>query len=133
MKPTGHLRIEEVRLSPGQEWSNDEAAWRFVLVSSGAAYWLDSIKPRAFTEGELVVSGPLVKSVIRASQLSEVVLHWFGFTPELFCGLFTVAERRLFETNSASSGQALQFLPSTHPVTQRFVHLVSRRAQNGLA
>ena len=133
MKALGHLRIEEVKLLPGQEWTNEEPVWHFVQVSSGAAYWLDPAKPRAFTEGELVVSGPLVKAVIRASQLTEVVLHWFGFAPELLSGFFTIAERRLFETGNASDVRALQFLPSTHPVTQRFVLLAKqRKSHNGL-
>jgi AraC-like DNA-binding protein len=133
MKALGHLRIEEVELPPGQEWTDAEPVWHFVRVSSGAAYWLDPAKPRAFTEGELVVSGPVIKAVIRASQLTEVVLHWFGFAPELLYGFFTVAERRLFEAGSESAGRSLQFLPSTHPVTQRFVFLANQRTpQNEL-
>src|SRR6267154_2262852 len=128
MKSPGHLRIEEIKLLPGQEWSNEEAVWRFVRVTSGAAYWLDKARPRGFTEGELLVAGPAIHALIRASQLTVVVLDWFSFAPELLCGFFTVAERRILENGNAPAGGPLQFLPSTHPLTQRFDFLVRQRA-----
>ena len=93
MKIPGHLRIEEIRLAPGREWSDATEAWRFVRVSSGAAYWMEPARPRSLSEGELLVLAPSVKAVVRASQLGEVVLHGFGFAPGLLCGFFTLEER----------------------------------------
>jgi AraC-like DNA-binding protein len=129
MKAPAHLRIEEIRLPPGQEWTNDEAGYRFVCVSSGSAYWLDPAKPRAFSEGELAVVAPSLPAVVRASQLNEVVLHWFRFAPDLLSGFFTLAERQLFEIQP-TAGNRIQFLPSTHPLTQRLRAVVSRRQSN---
>jgi len=126
MKTPGHLRIEQVTLPPGQEWKDNTDAWRFVRVSSGAAYWLGPAQPRSFTEGELVVAAPLIHATVRASLLSEVVLQGFVFAPDLLCGFLTLAERHFFESGAARLREPVQFLPSTHPLTRRFAELAAR-------
>lgn len=123
----GHLQIDELRLPPSQEWMEQAGAWRFVRLGSGAAYWLDSARPRVLTEGELLVLGPAAKGVVRASQLTEVVLYAFRFAPELLCGFFTVAERHFFESGAGAAGR-VQFLPSTHPLSRRFATLAAQHA-----
>src|SRR6266404_50147 len=128
MKTPGHLRIGEIKLLPGQEWIDEDQAWRFVRVTSGAAYWLEPARPRALTEGEFLAVAPLCRAVIRASQINEVVLHGFKFAPDLLCGFFTLAERRLLESGSLPAGGPVQFLPSTLPVTQRFSLLLGKQA-----
>ena len=128
MRIPGHLRIEEIRLPAGKEWSDDTDAWRFLRVSTGAAYWLEPSRPRSFSEGELLVLAPSVKAVVRASQLSEVVLHGFDFAPAMLCGFFTLAERHYFEGGGARAVARVQFLPSTHPLAQRFAELMARRS-----
>ena len=124
MTAPGHLRIEETILSPGQEWTDQTAAWRFVRISSGAAYWLGAANPRALTEGEVLVISPAAKALIRASQLNSVLLHGFAFVPEWLCGFFTLSERRFFE-GAGQPGEPVSILPSTHPVTQGFAGLVA--------
>lgn len=126
MRSPGHLRIDELRLEPGREWNDESCAWRFVRVRQGEAYWLDPAKPRLIAPGELLVLAPNVKGVIRASQLNEVVLDGFQFDPILLCGLFTVSERHLFETGGDSFIKPIQFLPSTHPVSQSMAALIGR-------
>jgi len=132
MKSSRHLRIEEVKLTPGQEWVDQTATWRFVRNAGGAAYWLDPAKPRSFTQGELLVVAPPVKAVVRASQLNDTALHGFRFAPDLLFGIFTLAERHFFQTEAALPGRLVQFLPSTHPITQRFAELGSPGAHQDL-
>lgn len=74
-----HLRTEEIRLQPGEEWMDGRSMWRFLRVDSGAAYWLGEPRTRALAEGELAVIPPGAKGVVRASQLNEVVLHGVGY------------------------------------------------------
>jgi AraC-like DNA-binding protein len=124
---SAQLRIEETRLPPGEEWVEETAAWRFVRVSSGAAYWLEPGRTEALTEGALLVAAPGFKAVVRASQINEVVLHAFRFVPEYLCGFFTVAERHFFEGRSAAPQESLQILPATHSLAQRFATLLARR------
>ena len=128
MKIPGHLRIEEMTLPPGREWTDNADAWRFLRLSSGAAYWLEPGRPRPFSEGEVLVIAPSVKAVVRASQLNEVVLHGFNFAPAMLCGFFTLAERHYFENGGASSVEPVQFLPSTHPLARRFAELLAHRS-----
>jgi AraC-like DNA-binding protein len=126
MKVPGHLHVEELKLAPGQEWKNAGGSWRFLRIVTGAAYWLESARPRALTAGEVLVLGPAALGVVRASQLNQVVLHEFGFAPEMLCGFFTLGERHFFETGLAGAASEIQFLPSTHPLARRFAALAAR-------
>jgi AraC-like DNA-binding protein len=128
MRALGHLRLAEITLAPGEEWLDETETWRFLRLSRGAAYWIEAARPRIFAERELLVLAPRAHGLIRASQLSEVVLHGFGFAPDLLCGFFTLTERHFLETGGATALGAVQFLPSTHPVTQRFAELAAARA-----
>ena len=123
----GYLRIDELRLAPGQEWIDAADCWRFARISSGAAYWLDTAKPRALSPGEMLVLAPAATTVVRASQLTEVILHGFNFAPDSLCGFFTLAERHYFETGAGHGSEAARFFPSTHPLTQQFAELIGRR------
>jgi AraC-like DNA-binding protein len=126
MVPPEHLRITNLELAAGQEWIDEQCAWRIVRLRSGTAYWLDLTNPRALTEGELLVMAPNCKGTIRASQLGEAVLDWFLFDPNLLCGFFTVAERHWFEHEARKFISPIQFLPSTHPVGLDMTALLKR-------
>lgn len=114
---------------PGLEWLDEEEGWRFVRLSCGAAYWLGSGRPRSLFEGELVIIPPKARALVRASQLNEVVLHGFGFAPDLLCGFFTLAERHFLAGGGCRAGETVEFLPSTHPFAQHFSGLVSSRKE----
>lgn len=131
MKTSGPLSIQAVTLPPGQEWTDETEAWRFIRVNRGAAYWLGPGGPRLFTEGELLVLAPSVKGAVRASQLNEVALAGFNFVPESLCGFFTLAERHFFESGAARAIEPARFLPSTHPLAARFAELDSSRPAAG--
>jgi AraC-like DNA-binding protein len=127
MKTPGHLQIETVQLAPSQEWSGaDSHAWCFVRLSRGSAYWLDTARPRALNEGELLVTAPGVKALVRASQLNDVVLHAFNFDPEQLCGFFTLTERHFFDRNGLGSTEPVRFLPSTHPIAMGMAELLGQ-------
>jgi AraC-like DNA-binding protein len=121
-----HLRVTKLELAAGQEWIDEQSAWRIVRLRSGTAYWLDMANPRALTEGELLVMAPKCKGTIRASQLGEAVIDWFLFDPNLLCGFFTVAERHWFEHEASKIISPIQFLPSTHPVGKEMTALLER-------
>lgn len=122
-------RIEELRLLPGEEWTETAARWCFLRVTRGAAYWLGAPRQHVLAEGELVVIPPSAPGVVRASQIGEVRLQGLGFAPEMLRGLLTAGERRLFEHGEVP--WEVQFLPSTHPVTQRFAALAASHGPHG--
>ena len=97
-----------------------------MLLHKGLAYWLGTSKPRAITEGEMLVIAPRVTGLIRASQLAEVQLRWFSFDPSVVCGLFTMAERQWLESTAGGALDPVQFLPSTHPITGAMTTLNER-------
>ena len=133
MNTVGHLRIEEIRLRPGQEWQEPAPVWRFMRISAGAAYWLETLRPRALSEGEMVILGSAANGIIRASQINDVVLHGFSFSPGLLYGFFTVAERHFLHRTDSDAALAVRFLPSTHPLVRKFALLVSNTCQSTLA
>jgi AraC-like DNA-binding protein len=126
MKTPGHLQLQEIKLSSGQEWQDAGVDWRFLRMQSGAAYWMGAPRPRSLVDGEVIVAPPGVVAALRASQINDVQLHGFSFVAESLCGLLTLTERRFFERDGAPGAREPQFLPSTHPVAQRFAALVSR-------
>jgi AraC-like DNA-binding protein len=117
------LEILEIRVSPGQEWSAESNQWRFIFLESGTAYWLEPVKPRELARGELLIVGPATQCVIRASQLAEVVLHWFGFRPKALLGFLSVAERERIENSATSALGSANCLPSTHPLSTEMAAL----------
>ena len=131
MKNSGHLRIEEIKLLPGQEWIDDADAWRFCMITSGAAYWLGAAPLRVLNQGEMIVLAPVVKAVIRASQLNEVLLHEFSFSPRLLSGFFTLAERHSLEEEQATARNQAEFLPASAVLTHRFAAILDRRRSEG--
>jgi AraC-like DNA-binding protein len=128
MRTSGHLHLEQVTLWPGQEWVQEEKAWRFVCLQSGPAYWLGEPPTRNFNPGEVVVCSPGAKMLVRASQLGDVVLHTFTFCADLIFGFFTLQEREFLERNGEDKHTVVRFLPSTHPLSRRFGELVAARA-----
>ena len=125
MHKLNHLHLEEIKLPAGLEWLDPTAAWRFVLVRSGAAYWLGGKQNRPLAEGEVIIIAPQVEGVIRASQIGDVTLQGFNFTAEMLCGFFTLTERHFFEKRAGTVGE-VRFLPSTHPIAQQFAASVTR-------
>jgi AraC-like DNA-binding protein len=121
------LEVQELRLSPGQEWSTEPNQWRFIFLDSGTAYWLEAAKPRELARGELLIVTPAPEGLIRASQLAEVVLHWFAFRPEALLGFLSVAEREWIEHSATSVLGSVTCLPSTHPLSREMAALRNAR------
>jgi AraC-like DNA-binding protein len=117
------LELEEVRLSPEQEWTNEPNQWRFILLQSGTTYWLEAARPRELGPGELLILSPESQGVVRASQLGEAILHWFGFRPDTLLGFLSLVEREWIENRAAQAMGPVSCLSSTHPITQEMAAL----------
>jgi hemolysin activation/secretion protein len=126
----GHLCVEEVGLRPTSEWNDPVPGWRFVRLSRGVAYWLGPTLRRELIEGEVVVLAPEVKGLIRASELTSVVLHTCYFQPSLLTGLMSLAERHYFEHVAEQSRPQVEFVPPTHPAALRFSELATAGAND---
>src|SRR5258706_15014559 len=102
MKGLRHLVMVAFSLPPKAEWADDSATWRFLLVRSGAAYWLGPPESRALAGGECLVVPPGCRAVLRASLICEVTFLGFNFSPEVLHGFLTLDERRYFEAPAAA-------------------------------
>lgn len=122
-EPHIQLEIETVSLNPGQEWSPKPDQWRFIFLESGTAYWLEATKPRELARGELLIVLPLVEGAIRASQLGEAELCWFGFQPACLLGFFSLTEKEWLLDGAAAALGKVSCLPSTHPLAQQMAAL----------
>jgi AraC-like DNA-binding protein len=131
-KPLTQLLIQQARLQPCSEWTEKSGAWRFLLVSEGSAYWLQAGGSTLVATGDVLVVAPHARGVIRASALTEVLLHGFAFTPDLIGGFFTLGERHFFDTLKTKALGGVQFFTTGHPIAKGMSAAVSRPRPPGL-
>lgn len=121
----GNLQVKEIVLQPGHEWLANAGAWHVVYVRSGATYWLSAGQYRELQLGEMIIIGPAVSGSVRASRIGDARLHTFDFLPDLFCGFFTLEERRAFEIAQDTDFAEARFFPPKHPSTSSLSDLIS--------
>src|SRR5437879_5001558 len=131
MSAPAQMCMTEVFLPAGQEWLNQRNGWRFIRITSGAAYWMEQAAPRALNPGELVVVHPKAEALIRASQLNVVVLHAFEFVVDMLCGFFSLSERRVLEGDFKDGDGRTWFFPATHTLSERIGSLVGPGGHSG--
>jgi AraC-like DNA-binding protein len=133
MRAIGHLRLEELTLLPGQEWSPPAVGWHAVRLAAGPAYWLGRPQPLELAQGEVLILSPRARGLVRASRLHEARLEGFVFKPDLLLGLLPPLERQCFDQWAAEPAQAVRVLSSLHPAAQRFAELgAGQRPGRGL-
>ena len=114
-----HLFINECELAPGSEWRDTSPGWKIVLISKGFFYWIARSDVRDLKTGDVLVIGPSVDGVLRASQISGAAVHFFYFQPEHLVGLMSLSERLSLD----AFGQLNQtrIIPASDPVAKEFV------------
>lgn len=123
MKLLTHLFINESELAPGAEWKDSSPGWKIVLVSKGFFYWIARAEIRELQTGDVLIIGPSVDGVLRASQISPATLHFFYFRPEHLVGLMSLSERLSLEA-FAQTAQT-RIIPASHPVAKDFGSLAN--------
>src|ERR1044072_657671 len=92
------LFLHQSTLPASAEWEISPNGWRLVRLSKGQGYWRGGEAAREGREGEVLVLPPGMRGSVRASRISEVILHYFDFSPDSLSGLLTLAEREYFES-----------------------------------
>ena len=118
MKLLTHLFINESELAPGAEWKDSSPGWKIVLVSKGYFYWIARAEIRELQTGDVLVIGPSVDGVLRASQISSAALNFFYFRPEHLVGLMSLSERLSLEA-FAQTAQT-RIIPASETVAKDF-------------
>jgi AraC-like DNA-binding protein len=115
-----HLVIKVMELRPGAEWAFRSPGWSFLHVTKGAAYLLDSRMNHDLTTGSVLIVSDRIKSVIRASQLSEATIHYFCLRPERLTGLVTLGEQQFLQQAATQDQLAVRVFAASTPVSQKF-------------
>jgi len=122
-----HLFINECELAPGSEWRDSSPGWKIVLISKGAFYWIARADVRDLKTGDVLVIGPSVEGVLRASQISAAQVHFFYFRPEHLVGLMSLSERLSLDAFAQMS--QTRIIPASDPVAKEFAELAQSAAR----
>ena len=122
MKLLTHLFINECELAPGSEWKDTSPGWKIVLASKGFFYWIARSEVRELQTGDVLVIGPAVDGLLRASQISAATLHYFNFQPEHLVGLMSLSERLSLE--AIAQTPQTRIIAANTEVAKEFADLV---------
>lgn len=127
-----HLVLQELILSPSDEWRPAGQAWTAVRVANGYGYCLANREAREIKAGETIIIGPGAGAVFRASQLGEWQLEFFTVEPHLLDGLFTVMEWHQLESISNRNTQRVFYYAATETLAQKFTRLATLSQRDAL-
>lgn len=120
-----HLVMQEVAVSPGDEWAPQSPGWFFVHVRSGIGYCLETGLNMELPAGAVLILSHKVDAKIHASQLGALHLLFFRVVPEQLSGLITLGEQAFFDKAARRRELARQLLAPSHPVTLKFKALLA--------
>jgi AraC-like DNA-binding protein len=114
------MAMQSVSLPPGGEWVPKFHGCLFAQVSSGIAYWWQPDAPEELSAGAVLVLARNSQGVLRASQLSDVLINYFCVTVDKLTGLLSLGEQQSLRAAVAREPAAGRILAIGHPLAQRF-------------
>ncbi len=136
MKRNGHfcpqLVTNTIALLPGGEWTPAFPGWLFVHLTKGFAYWMNSRKNRELSTGAVLIVPPQSASILRSSQLGEVICHFFLVEPKRLNGLVALGEQRLFEEAAKRENGTVRVLPPDAPIAVDYRRLSQQQGVSRL-
>lgn len=127
MKLLTHLFINDCELAPGAEWKDTSPGWKIVLVSKGYFYWIARNEVKELQTGDVLVVGPSVDGLLRASQISAASVHFFYFQPEHLVGLMSLSERLSLEAFTQTA--QTRIVPAGSAVAKEFADVVANTSK----
>ena len=115
-----HLVVKEMALPPGGEWALQSPGWSFLHVTSGVGYWLHPRTNQELTTGTVLVCSDRAQGVIRASQVGEMVVHFFWLQPERLTSMVSWGEQQFLQQAATQDHFSVRLFPHTTPLSQRF-------------
>jgi AraC-like DNA-binding protein len=127
-----HLALRTVTLPPGSEWSIHSVGWSFLHITNGVGYWLHPRENHELIAGWVLVCSDQAPGVVRASQVGELVIHFFRLQPERLTGLVTLGEQQLLQRASVQEASAARLFPPTTPISEKFGQICQGAQANTL-
>lgn len=124
-----NLLLQELTVPAGEEWVPPAAAWWFVRIVDGAAYWLGKPRPIALEKGMLLLlpGTATVTGCIRSSQINPTRLAYFAFIPDDIVGVFTVTDRAQVSLPAGPAVTAPRAYPPDSSFAQELASLTGGR------
>jgi AraC-like DNA-binding protein len=127
-----HLVIREVFLPPGGEWRTSLPGWALVHLTTGQAYSIHPQENQKLETGSVVALSCLTKGYIRASQLGEVLLHYFQVEFERLTGLVGLGEQQFLQQAASQDNLPRVLLPG-ESVSEKFRKLCANPGNDGFS
>jgi AraC-like DNA-binding protein len=115
-----HLVVKEIVLLPGSEWTLQSPGWTFLHVTNGVGYWLHPRMNHELITGSVLVISDRTQGVVRASQVGELLIHFFRLQPERLTGLVTLGEQQFLQKAAAQDQFAARLFPHTSSISEKF-------------
>jgi len=128
-----HLVIKELTLSPGEEWPPQAPGWSCLQVTTGIAYWLHPSLNQELTPGAVVICSERGRGRVRASQVSETVIHHFRLNPDRLTGLVSHGEQQFLQHAATRDQTSVRVFRATESVAEKFTHARDWGSINGNA
>jgi len=125
-----HLVIQELTLPPGSECAPQSSGWSFFHVSRGVAYWLHPKGNQELANGSGLLLSESAQGIIRASQLGEVLVHFFRLQPQRLTGLVTFSEQQFLQSAAAVGSSPVKTFRSTDPIVENFRKVLEKVTGN---
>jgi AraC-like DNA-binding protein len=114
-----HLVLKQMALPPGSEWTVEAPGWSFLHITTGTGYWLHPRRNHELATGAVLVVSDRAQGVTRASQLSELLIHYFRLQPERLSGLVSWGEQQFLEKVAVDDQLSARVFPPTAPLSEK--------------
>jgi AraC-like DNA-binding protein len=115
-----HLVVKEVVLPPGSEFAPQAPGWSFFHLSRGVGYWLHPRGNHELATGSVLLLSERTQGIKRASQVGEVLLHFFRLQPQRLTGLVTLNEQQFLQNAAALEQSSLRIFRPGEAVAENF-------------
>ncbi len=114
-----HLVVNEMKLAKGGEWQPHCRGWCVAHVGCGISYWQEQSGTREIPAGATLVFSSQTRGVLRASQLSEVAITYFGVETGKLLGLLSVREQHFLKQAADQKSLAARVFSPGSPISER--------------
>ena len=107
-------------MPPGSEWIIESPGWSFLHLTTGVGYWLNPRSNHEMATGSVLVFSDRAPGVVRASQLGEVIIHYFRLQPERLTGLVTLGEQQFLERAASHEQFSARLFSPASSISEKF-------------
>jgi AraC-like DNA-binding protein len=120
------LILTKAVLAAGEELPIVCDSWCFLTVTHGVAYWLHPRANHELVQGTALLVSARATGTLRATQVSQVTLHYFRINPGRLTGLITWGELQKLERVTAQESSMFSIFSPDSATAQLFKEIASQ-------